>query len=466
MLSGKPVIPEYITVHLGPPDSDAENVRVPFLDYVQNVASSEIYPTWPENSLRANIYVITTFALNRIYTEWYRSRGYDFDITNSTQFDQKFIYRREIFENIRFLAAELYTRYIVRQGSIEPLFAQFCNGTTVTCQGLSQWGTVERANEGMTPYEILQYYYGDDIDIITDAAVESVTPSYPGRVLELGDSIGAVQTIQVQLNRISNNFPAIPKIPEPDSRYGIETYNAVKAFQEVFNLDATGKVDEATWYQISYIYTSVKNLAELDSEGLRLSETEKVLGEELRLGSHGIEVENLQYYLDVIGAYYEAVLQVPRTGYFGTETEESVKSFQKVYGLAQTGIVELNTWNALQRAYGGILETENMYESPVELYPDKVLKEGMTDPAVRTMQEYLNKISTVYPEIPSVNVTGYFGPMTKNAVIAFQNLFGIPPQGLIGAVTWDKIAEVYSDIAYGLDKRPYQSPGYTIKQGG
>ena len=181
MPTGEPYIPETITVHLGSPDSNAPNVTVDFPTYVKNVASSEIYPTWPENSLRANIYVIVSFALNRIYTEWYRSRGYDFDITSSTQFDQKFINGREIFENISRLVDELFNDYVRRQGSIEPLFTAFCNGTTVTCGGLSQWGTVGLAQDGLTPYEILQYYYGDDIDIVRNAPVRSASPLIPGK---------------------------------------------------------------------------------------------------------------------------------------------------------------------------------------------------------------------------------------------------------------------------------------------
>ena len=168
---GLPFIPENITVHLGPPDSDADNVTLSFLDYIKNVASSEIYPTWPENALRANIYAQISFALNRIYTEWYPSQGYDFDITNSTAFDQAFVPNRDIYDNISRLVDSLFNSYVRRQGSIEPYFTQYCNGTTVTCEGLSQWGTVPLAEQGLIPYEILQNYYGDDIDIVQNAPV-------------------------------------------------------------------------------------------------------------------------------------------------------------------------------------------------------------------------------------------------------------------------------------------------------
>ena len=178
-MTGQPFIPRSITVHLGPPSQSSENVTVSFRDYVKNVACSEIYPTWPENSIRANIYVIVSFALNRIYTEWYRAKGYDFDITNSTSFDQSFVNGREIFGNVSRIADQLFTNYIRRRGRIEPLFAAFCDGVEVTCNGLSQWGTVDLAKNGYTPYQILQYYYGEDIDIITDALYRYIQSCSP-----------------------------------------------------------------------------------------------------------------------------------------------------------------------------------------------------------------------------------------------------------------------------------------------
>lgn len=462
-MTGEPIIPEMITVHLGPPQSDADNVTVSFPDYVKNVASSEIYPTWPENSLRANIYVIVTFALNRIYTEWYRSKGYDFDITSSTQYDQKFIYGREIFENISVLVDELFNDYIRRQGTIEPLFAAFCNGTTVTCDGLSQWGTVDLANQGMTPFEILQYYYGDDIEIVENAPVMQNQSSYMGQPLRLGDASNEVKTLQVRLNRISRNYPAIPKIEKADGYFGLHTEEAVKEFQRIFNLDPTGVVDKSTWYKIEYIFTSVKRLSELNSEGLRLEEVAKQFTEVLSMGMQSNEVRNLQYFLAVIGAYYEQVPPVPITGYFGEQTENSVKAFQRVYGLPETGIVDRQTWEDIYRAYDGIVQSVPVTAgNDVILYQGRILQEGMTSDSIRILQEYLTFIHETYPDIPAVNNTGYFGPVTKSAVIAFQNRFGIKPTGVVGAVTWNEIAGVYSDLKYGYDKRPYQNPGYTI----
>ncbi|MBO4877423.1 MAG: peptidoglycan-binding protein [Ruminococcus sp.] len=462
MLTGTPYIPETITVHLGAPDSSAPDVTLGFASYIKNVASSEIYPTWPEAALRANIYAIISFALNRIYTEWYRSRGYNFDITSTTQYDQKFINGREYFGNISYLVDELFNDYVRRQGSVEPLFTAFCNGTTVTCSGLSQWGTVTLAEQGLTPYEILQYYYGKDIDIVKDAPVRTAMPSYPGIELSLGSAGNDVRSLQIYLNRISGNYPAIPKIPAADGIFDAATENAVRTFQNIFGLNADGMVDQATWYRITYIYTSVKRIAELDSEGVRLEEVAPVFTEDLSIGMQSDEVSMLQYYLAVIGAYYEAVTPVEITGYFGEQTERSLKSFQRVFGLPQTGVADRATRNDLYRAYKGIADTVKPEYTAVALYPGTVLKEGDSGESVRIIQEYLTLIHDTYSNIPAVNNTGYFGPVTKQSVTEFQRTFGITPSGLVGAITWDRIAGVYSDLKYGFDKRPYQEPGYTI----
>jgi len=451
-------------VHLGRPDEDARNVTVSFPDYVKNVASSEIFPNWPENALRANIYTIVTFALNRVYTEWYRSKGYDFDITDSTQYDQKFIFGREVFENISNIVDEIFNDYIVRQGNVEPLFAQFCNGTTVTCDGLSQWGTVDLAERGYTPYQILQYYYGEDINIVQNAPISAAIPSFPEIDLKTGIQSNEVRDVQIRLNRISRNYPAIPKIPVTDGIYDDSTEEAVKKFQEIFNLPVTGTVNKATWYKIMYIYTSVKKLAELNSEGLSVEDIQKQYITELSIGMQTPEVRVLQYFLAVIGAYYAAVMPVDITGYFGEQTERSVRSFQQVYGLPQTGTVDRQTWVDIYRAYEGIVESIPITDgSDVILYQGRVLREGMTGEDVKILQEYLSFINQTFPNIPAVENTGYFGPVTRSSVLAFQRQFDLPVNGIVGGPTWNEIAGVYSDLKYGFDKRPYQNPGYVIQ---
>ncbi|MDE5884221.1 MAG: peptidoglycan-binding protein [Oscillospiraceae bacterium] len=465
MLTGEPFIPREITVHLGAPDEDAANVTLPFSDYIKNVASSEVYPTWPENALRANIYAIVSFALNRIYTEWYRSRGYPFDITSVTQYDQKFIENREIYNSISALVDELFDDYIRREGNIEPLFAAFCNGTTVTCSGLSQWGTVDLANQGLLPYQILQYYYGDDITIVKNAPVRTAESSYPGEVLAPGSSGIPVQTMQIQLNRISRNYPAIPKIPDADGVYNSATESAVRTFQGIFNLPQTGVVDKATWYKIEYIYTSVKHLAELDSEGITIEELPFQFTETLVPNMRNEQVRGLQYFLAVVGAYYEEVERIEITGIYDQQTEDSVRSFQRVFGLPQTGVVNESTWDFIFRAYAGIVES-----IPVDVadyipvpYPGQVMQEGVTSEYVRILQEYLSFIHETIPEIPAVRNTGYFGPLTRASVIAFQRFAGLPQNGVVGVVAWDAIAGLYSDLKFGYGKRPYQAPGYTIR---
>lgn len=449
-----PTIPETITVHLGPPDSAAENVTLSFPDYIKNVASSEIYPTWPEAALRANIYAQITFALNRVFTEWYRSRGYDFDITNSTQYDQAFVNRREVFQNISRIVDEVFNNYVVRQGSVEPLFTQFCNGTTVTCAGLSQWGTVPLANQGYTPYEILQYYYGDDINIVRNAPVAPYIPSYPGTPFGFGSSGNEVRTIQVELNRIGNNYPAIPKIIPANGLYGESTVDAVRVFQGVFGLPQTGVVNKATWYQLKYIYTAVKDLAELTSEGLRPSEVEQTFPEQLSVGDYGQPVRALQYYLNVIAFFNPSIPSVTADGVFGSDTEAQVRAFEEFYGLNPDGIVDFRTWQLIQQIYDDILAglPEGYEQGAAGLYPGYNLTPGLANDDVRELQTYLRVIGANYRDIPEVQVTGAFDAQTEAAVRRFQELFGLDATGVVGAPTWDAIAREYNFIELGTQR--------------
>ena len=264
------VIPNPITVHLGTPSSNAQNVRVSFPEYVKNVASSEIYPTWPEASLTANIYAIITFALNRVYTEWYRSRGYDYDITNSTAYDQYFVNGRPIYESVSRIVDDIFNEYVRRQGQNAPYFTSFCNGTTVVCQGMSQWGTVSLAERGFTPLQILRTYYPDDVEIVETNVISGSVTSYPGTPLRVGSTGLDVETIQTYLNRIRRNYPAIPVITDKTGNFGDSTKAAVTKFQNIFGLSPDGIVGKATWLKISSLYTAVTRLAELDSEGSTL----------------------------------------------------------------------------------------------------------------------------------------------------------------------------------------------------
>lgn len=464
MTSRLPFIPDTITVHLGPPDSNADNVTLPFSEYIANVASSEIYPTWPENALRANIYAQISFALNRYYTQYYRSRGYNFDITNSTAYDQYFVNQRDIYENIEQLVGDIFNSYIRRQGSVEPYFAMYCNGTTVTCEGLSQWGTVGLAEQGYTPYEILQYYYGSDIDIVTDVPVGSVDALLPSLPLELGDVNDDVRRLQIRLNRISDNYPSIPKIIIPDGTYGYDTLDAVTEFQRVFNLNPDGIVGQATWYSVQRIYNAVKRLNELDSEGIRLEEVTQQFPSTLSYGDTGVGVDDLQYYINYLSQYYSTIPPVSIDGVFGDETLSAVIDMQNTFGLNPDGVVGEDTWETMYRAYLGIIET-----IPVEYvqgqtvpYGGVILRLGAQSESVRVLQQYINYIAETFPEVDAVSVTGYFGTNTRAAVIALQEILGLNASGSVDAVTWDAITSLYSDLYIGARLGEGQYPGYPI----
>ena len=257
----EPVIPEFVVVHDGrPDDASAPNYWVRFKDYIKNVACSEIYSTWKTEAIKANVLAILSFTLNRVYTEWYRGKGYDFTVTSSTAFDQSFSYGRTIFEEIGVVVDDLFTTYITKEGIAQPLFTQYCDGRRVQCGGLSQWGSQALGEQGWDAVSILRKYYGAEIYLKSAERVEGVPLSYGGEVLSPGSEGEAVRTIQEQLNRISQNYPAIPKAPA-DGIYGPATQAAVLEFQKIFHLPQTGSVDFAGWYEISNVYVAVTNMA-------------------------------------------------------------------------------------------------------------------------------------------------------------------------------------------------------------
>ena len=256
------VIPEYVIVHDGVPgDSTAPNYWVRYKDYIKNVASCEIYSTWQESAIYANILAIQSFTLNRVYTEWYRNQGYNFTITSSTAYDQKWIYGRNIYENIDYLVDTIFANFLSRPGVRQPIFTSYCDGNRVTCDGLSQWGSKYLAEEGYSAIEIIRYYYGNDMYINSADIVSGVPSSWPGYDLTIGSSGDKVRQLQNQLNRIARNYPAIPTII-PDGIYGPATAEAIRVFQRVFNLPQTGVTDYPTWYEVSDIYVGVTRIAE------------------------------------------------------------------------------------------------------------------------------------------------------------------------------------------------------------
>lgn len=443
-----PVIPNYITVHLGPPNSNAPNVRVPFTDYIKNVASSEIYPSWPESAIRANILAQISFALNRVYTEYYRSRGYDFDITNSTAYDQAYIDGRDVFSNISKIVDEIFNDYVTKGNQIQPYFTEYCDGRNVTCKGMSQWGTVNLANRGLTPYQILQNYYGNDINIVRNAPVRNVTESYPGVLLRIGSPASEeIRTIQRELNRIRQNYPSIPPIPDANGFYDAATKAAVTQFQKIFNLTPDGIVGKATWYKIKQIYNAVKRVSELYSEGITISEVERIFSEVLKRGSRGNDVKAMQYFLAFVAYFNDRIPNIAVDGIFGPATEEAVKAFQREYGLTVDGIVGRNTWNRLLDAYYATLDSlPDEYRSYSSfLYPGYTLSTGTSGNAVTQLQTFLRVIAQNNNAVPTVTVDGIFGNQTKNAVIAVQKLAGIPQTGSVGPLTWNAIVNLYNE---------------------
>ncbi|MBR6754883.1 MAG: peptidoglycan-binding protein [Clostridia bacterium] len=465
-------IPETITVHLGSPDEDAQNVTVSFIDYIKNVASSEIYPTWPEESLRANIIAQISLALNRIYTEWYRSRGYDFDITNSTAFDQAFVYGRNLFDETSVIVDDIFNNYLVRPNAVEPLFASYCNGTTTTCAGLSQWGTVALAQGGQNSEEILGFYYGNVIITETND-IREPEESYPGSPLSSGSTGEDVRIIQEQLNRIAINFPQLPLIAV-NSVYDESTVNTVREFQRLFILPITGVVDKATWYRISQIYASVKRLSEITSEGQRASYNQQLYpGSPIQRSSRGSEVQEIQFYLQRIARFNPVVESPELDGIFGRSTESAVISFQNAYRLSPTGIVDETVWNRLVEVYNGTLDNVDEPQNtltPVP-YPGYIIAPESRGEYPRYIQQALNIINNVFLTVPELDEDGIFGTQTQSAVNAFALLFGYPQNGNIDERLWNKINQILSVVqnncifASGDSEGTLPFPGTTLTIG-
>ena len=375
-----PYVPQQITVHLGPPSSNAPNVTVDFADYVKNVASSEIYPTWNESALRANILAIVSFALNRVYTEFYRSRGYDFDITSSTAYDQFFVNGRSYFENVSRLVDELFNDYLRRPGFVEPLAAKFCNGTTVTCEGLSQWGSQNLALQGYNSTQILQSYYGN-VETVLNAPIRGITSSYPGTPLRRGSTGPNVVVLQVALNRIAQSYPAIPKIPASDGIFGPRTEATVRAFQQVFGLTPDGIVGPATWNTVVRLYTAVTRLAELRSQGQQFYAINWSPPNTLQVGNSGDKVRQLQYMLAVMASYIPGIPPVAVDGIYGPATRAAVLASQRRFGLPETGVVDARTWDEIYDQYSGI---ENTSLRSKETFPENRATVSSSQTAVPT----------------------------------------------------------------------------------
>ena len=439
-----PVIPNEITVHLGTPSEAANDTTISFVDYINNVASSELYPTWPTDALKANILSIISFTMNRIYNEWYRSKGYNFDITSSPVYDQKYTPNREIYENIGNIVKDVFNDYIVKDGQVQPYYAQYCDGRKTTCNGLSQWGTVSLANQGKDPLQIIRYYYGNDTTIKYNAPVGETTTSYPGYEIGLGQAGNPVSAIQRDLNRIRKNYPAIPLIETNLGIYNQETEDAVKKFQEIFALPVTGIVDKATWYKIKYIYTSVKKLSDLYTEGLTTDEATFQYRDVLEYGDTGIEVEFMHYYLDSIAFLDNDIPRLKTNSVYNDSTRTMVMAFQKKYNLPVTGEFTYKDFNVLKNVYDNMLKYyDKEYKDFVDdLYPGVFLSKGMNGDDIRKLQRFLLKICQYDHSIPGVKVNGEFDDLTERSVKKIQDDYNLGITGIVGPFSWRKIVEL------------------------
>ena len=416
--------------------------------------------TWPEQALRANIHCQISLALNRIYTEWYPSKGYTFNITNSTSYDQYYVHGRTVFDVMVRITDDIFNTYLRKHGTVNPYYSEYCDGKSVTCPGLKQWGTVKLAEQGRSALQILRYYYGSSIEIVRCRNIQSIPQSYPGTPLRQGSRGAAVFTLQRQLNRITKDYPFLGKLTV-DGVFGSRMAATVRAFQKQFNLTADGVVGRQTWYKISYIYVSVKDLAELTSEGETASGTLSNgtwNGTVLRTGSTGSAVEQVQFWLNTLAQYESAIPSVTVDGVYGTATANAVRAFQRRYGLTVDGVVGQATWTEL---YDEFLSIQSDNGTP-NAYPGTPLREGSSGQNVRLVQFWLKIARTVYKDLASLTVDGKFGAGTAAAVRRFQRYFDLTSDGVVGRTTWNKLYEVYNDIANRLLSsalRPGDYPG-------
>lgn len=400
--------------------------------------------SWPEEALRANIIAQVSLALNRIWTEWYPSRGYSFNITGSPGYDQAYVNGRTVFAVMERLTAELFNTFVQRSGDAEPYFTEYCDGKTVTCPGMKQWGTVDRAREGMNALQILRYYYGNRVQLVTTYNIAAIPSSYPGSPLRRGSTGTNVRILQKQLSRIAKDYPSFGK-PVVTGTFDEATENSVKKFQKQFSLTADGVVGRATWNKVSFIYVSVKDLAELTSEGETAEGTQSAggwPGTVLRRGSTGSNVEQVQFWLSDLAQFDSSLVRVTVDGSYGAATERAVRAFQQKQSLTADGVVGQRTWNTLYAAW-----VDAQSDLGGTAWPGTALRRGAAGMEVRLVQFWLRLAADNYSALRTVTVDGSYGAATVSAVEAFQTLFGLTPDGVVGRSTWNKLKEVGLAVA-------------------
>lgn len=396
--------------------------------------------SWPEEALRANIIAQVSLALNRIWTEWYPSRGYSFNITGSPGYDQAYVNGRTVFAVMERLTAELFNTFVQRSGDAEPYFTEYCDGKTVTCPGMKQWGTVDRAREGMNALQILRYYYGNRVQLVTTDNIAAIPSSYPGSPLRRGSTGTNVRILQKQLSRIAKDYPSFGK-PAVTGTFDEATENSVKKFQKQFSLTADGVVGRATWNKVSFIYVSVKDLAELTSEGETAEGTQSAggwPGTVLRRGSTGSSVEQVQFWLSDLAQFDSSLVRVTVDGSYGAATVSAVEAFQTLFGLTSDGVVGRSTWNKLKE-FGLAVANKIVAANVAPGQFTTTTRAGSSGTAVRAVQYYLRRLAAYYSDVPRVAVDGKFGAATTRAVKAWQSRAGLTVDGVVGRLTFQSL---------------------------
>ena len=443
-------IPNFIRVHLGREENtSAQTVSVPFINYIKNVTSHEIFDTWPEEAIIANVYCIVSLTLNRVYTEFYRKRGRNFDITSETYYDQKFVYNGTIGARISAIVDRIFNYYLAIVGHKEPFLSLYNDGIRVNIPGrLSQWGSFYDArDQGMNAWQIIRKYYSQNLELRISDNFGGVLESYPGYTLTQGSRGNAVRTMQLYLNRVLGRYTNVIINPV-DGIYGPQTTASVRMFQQLYNLPVTGNIDRRTWYEISRIYAIERGLWEMYSEGQRIGIGQVPPTQTTRMGDQGALVVELQFLLDFIAMYHSEIPFVAQTSRFDSLTDEGVRAFQRLFGITPDGVVGATTWRKLYDVYWGIMQNTVPPQPPppnpnppenIPPFPGTSLRVGSTGASVRLVQEAINKLAQITPGMWQIAVDGVFGNGTRDAVMAFQRIFGLVVDGIVGPVTWNRL---------------------------
>ena len=442
-------IPNFIRVHLGREENtSAPTVSVPYLTYIKNVTTHEIFDEWPEEAIIANVYCIVSLTLNRVYTEFYRKRGRNYDITSETYYDQKYVHNGVIGARISAIVDRIFNNYLAIVGHKEPFLSLYNDGVRVNIPGrLSQWGSFYDARDlGMNAWQIIKKYYSQNLELRVSDNFGGVLESYPGYTLTQGTRGEAVRTMQLYLNRILGRYSDVIINPV-DGIFGPQTTTSVKLFQQIYNLPQTGNIDRRTWYEISRIYAIERALWEMYSEGQRIGIGQVPPTKVTRLGDQGTLVVELQFLLDFIAMYHTEIPFVAQTSRFDSLTDQGVRAFQRLFNLTADGVVGATTWRKLYDVYWGIMQNTIPPKPPspsepspnIPPFPGTSLRVGSTGAGVRLVQEAINKLAQITPGMWQIAVDGIFGNGTRDAVMAFQRIFGLVVDGIVGPVTWNRL---------------------------